>query len=75
MCRSIKRLVIKDQKISDEEIYLAARQFVRKITGIQKPSDKNKEIFEKGVTLISKITKQITDEILVINSKQNKKVN
>ena len=38
MCRSIKVLRVADRQPADVEIYEAALQFVRKISGFRKPS-------------------------------------
>jgi len=62
MCRSIKTLYHFNPPATDEEIYAASLQFVRKISGFRKPSLVNMAIFENAVQNISKI---VTD---VINS-------
>lgn len=53
MCRSIKRLRpaagSADSPATAEEIEAAARQFVRKISGFQRPSPANAEVFEAAV--------------------------
>jgi hypothetical protein len=48
MCRSIKRLRQPAGPPSDAEIRAAARQFVRKISGFQKPSKNNEAAFESA---------------------------
>ena len=56
MCRSIKRL---RQPVglaaSSEEIEQAARQFVRKISGIQHPSSRTEDAFQRAVDEISMV--------------------
>ena len=49
MCRSIKVLRRPGQSATDEELYNAALQFVRKISGFHKPSKVNEEAFLQAV--------------------------
>jgi len=45
MCRNIKTLFNFDPPVTDEEIRAASLQFVRKITGFNKPSKANEAAF------------------------------
>lgn len=49
MCRNIKRLRHHDHSPSDQELHDAALQFVRKISGFQKPSQSNEAAFNRAV--------------------------
>ena len=53
MCRSIVRLRDHDELASEEEIRAAALQFVRKISGYRKPSQRNEAAFEDAVAEIA----------------------
>jgi hypothetical protein len=53
MCRNIKMLFNFDPPVTDEEIRAASLQFVRKISGFNKPSKANEEAF---MTAIDEIT-------------------
>jgi hypothetical protein len=53
MCRSIKRLREGKEVAGDEEIRAAALQFVRKVTGFQKPSAKHEPAFGQAIDEIS----------------------
>ena len=53
MCRSIKVLRKPGEPATPEEVDSAALQFVRKISGFQKPSKVNQEAFERAVREIS----------------------
>ena len=60
MCRSIKKL--RGQLvITDEEITAAARQFIRKVSGINKPSRANEAAFEQAITHVSSATKELLE--------------
>ena len=49
MCRNIRPLFNFEPPATDEEIQAAALQFVRKISGFNKPSQANQEAFDKAV--------------------------
>ncbi|MEP6714046.1 MAG: DUF2277 domain-containing protein [Terriglobia bacterium] len=56
MCRNIRNLFNFEPPVTPEEIRDASLQFVRKISGFQKPSKANEEAFAaavKGVTGVS----------------------
>ena len=45
MCRNIKTLFNFDPPVTDEEVHAASLQFVRKISGFNKPSKANEALF------------------------------
>jgi len=49
MCRNIKLLFNFDPPVTEEEIRAAALQYVRKISGFQKPSHANEAAFDRAV--------------------------
>ena len=49
MCRSIKTLAYFEPPASDEEIRAAALQFVRKLSGANRPSRANEPAFDQAV--------------------------
>lgn len=53
MCRNIKPLFNFDPPVTDEEIRAASLQFVRKITGFNKPSKANEAAFRSAIEDIS----------------------
>ncbi len=53
MCRNIKTLFNFDPPVTDEETRAAALQFVRKITGFNKPSKANEALFLAAVDEIA----------------------
>ncbi len=56
MCRNIKTLFNFDPPVTDEEIRAAALQFVRKISGFNKPSKANEAAFLAAVDAIKDIS-------------------
>ena len=56
MCRNIKTLFNFDPPVTDEEVRAASLQFVRKISGFNKPSKANEESFLAAVEEIADIS-------------------
>ncbi len=63
MCRSIKPLFNFDPPTSEEEIYAAALQFVRKISGFTKPSQANQIAFNQAVSEIATSCHTLLDSL------------
>jgi hypothetical protein len=63
MCRSIKRLRNPEQPATAEEFNAAALQFVRKISGFQKPSKANQESFERAVAEVADASRRLLESI------------
>jgi hypothetical protein len=63
MCRNIKTLFNYEPPVTDEEIHLAALQFVRKITGMNKPSKENEVAFLAAVDAITSTCHTLLDEL------------
>lgn len=59
MCRSIKTLYNFDPPASEDEIRAAALQFVRKISGYNKPSKANEAAFEAAVDEVSATARRL----------------
>ena len=59
MCRSIKPLRNMDHPVTEQEIYEAALQYVRKVSGYRKPSKANEEAFNKAIEEVAEATKRI----------------
>ncbi|GAC1316551.1 MAG: hypothetical protein NVSMB12_13430 [Acidimicrobiales bacterium] len=56
MCRNITTLRGLDPPATEEEIESAARQYVRKVGGVQKPSSRTDAAFEDAVLRIAAVT-------------------
>ena len=56
MCRNIKTLFNFDPPVTDEEVRAASFQFVRKISGFNKPSKANEDVFQAAVDQIAGIS-------------------
>lgn len=63
MCRNITTLRGLEPAATAEEIEAGARQYVRKISGVQKTSAATEAAFERAVTEITEITTRLLTEL------------
>jgi hypothetical protein len=63
MCRNITTLRGLEPAATDEEIEAAARQYVRKVSGVQKTSDRTEAAFEKAVRRITLATEELLAQL------------
>ena len=59
MCRNIQTLFNFDPPANDEEIEAAALQYVRKVSGYNKPSQANEAAFEQAVAEITDTSRRL----------------
>jgi hypothetical protein len=63
MCRSIKRLRQPQGEVSAEEVRAAALQFVRKVSGMHKPSGAKEAAFAAAIEAISAATGRLLADL------------
>jgi hypothetical protein len=63
MCRNITTLRGLEPAATDEEIEAGARQYVRKISGVQSTSVRTEEAFERAVQLVTAATTELLAEL------------
>lgn len=63
MCRNIKPLYNFEPATTDEEVRAAALQFVRKISGYNKPSAANKLAFDAAIEEITLAARKLLDSL------------
>ena len=63
MCRNITELRGLEPPATSEEIAAAARQYVRKVSGITHPSPANAEAFEAAVAAVATTTARLLDAL------------
>ena len=59
MCRNIRTLYNFDPPTTHEEMHAAAEQYVRKVSGMQKPSRANEAAFEQAVAEVTATTERL----------------
>ena len=63
MCRNIKNLFNFDPPATDEEIRASSLQFVRKLSGFNKPSKINEEAFDRAVQDVAAVARALIDAL------------
>jgi hypothetical protein len=63
MCRNIKTLFNFEPPVTDEEIRAASLQFVRKVSGYNKPSKANENAFLAAVEEIASISRKLLNSL------------
>jgi hypothetical protein len=63
MCRNIKTLFNFDPPATDEEISASALQFVRKLSGFNKPSKANEEAFNRAIEDVAAVARTLIDSL------------
>lgn len=63
MCRSIKTLFNFEPPVTEEEIRAASLQFVRKVTGFNKPSKVNEAAFLNAVEQIATVSGELLSSL------------
>jgi hypothetical protein len=63
MCRNIKNLFNFDPPVTEEEIRAASLQFVRKISGFNKPSKGNEAVFSAAIDEVAGVSKRLLDAL------------
>jgi hypothetical protein len=63
MCRNIKTLFNFDPPVNDDEIRAASVQFVRKISGFNKPSKANEPSFLAAVEEVAAISSRLLNSL------------
>jgi hypothetical protein len=64
MCRNIRTLYNFEPPTSPDEIRAAAVQYVRKVSGMQKPSHANEASFERAVETVATATERLLAELV-----------
>ncbi|HZN15371.1 MAG TPA: DUF2277 domain-containing protein [Acidimicrobiales bacterium] len=63
MCRNITTLRGLEPPATPTEVEAAARQYVRKVSGVQKPTDATAAAFEAAVAQISTVTATLLEQL------------
>ena len=74
MCRNIKTLFNFDPPASDEEVRAASLQFVRKLSGFQKPSKANEEAFHAAIDDVARVANRLLDSLVTTAEPRDREV-
>jgi hypothetical protein len=64
MCRAIKTLHNFRPPATDEEIRASSLQFVRKLSGFNKPSKANEAAFDSAIDDVTAIARRLIDDLI-----------
>jgi len=64
VCRNIRNLYNFKPPATDEEIHASSLQFVRKLSGSNRPSKANEEAFNRAVEAVSQAARELIDSLV-----------
>lgn len=64
MCRNIKTLFNFEPPATEEEIQASSLQFVRKLSGFNKPSKANEAAFDRAVEQVAAAARELIDSLV-----------
>lgn len=64
MCRNIRTLYNFEPAATEDEVEAAALQYVRKISGFNKPSKANQEAFDEAVAEIAEVSNRLLERLV-----------
>lgn len=74
MCRNIRVLYNFDPPARSEEVHSAALQYVRKVSGMNKPSQANEAAFDRAVHEIAHITQHLLEDLVTTATPKDREV-
>jgi len=74
MCRNIRTLFNFSPSTSDEEVRAASLQFIRKISGFNKPSRPNQAAFDRAVDDVARAARTLLDALITIAPPKDRSV-
>ena len=74
MCRNIRILFNFEPPVTDDEIHAAALQFVRKVSGFNKPSHMNEAAFQAAVEKIAATSRELLLSLQTTAPPRNREV-
>ena len=74
MCRNIRVLYNFEPETTDDEVHAAALQYVRKVSGMNKPSKANEAVFNHAVHEIAHITQHLLEDLVTTAPPKDREV-
>lgn len=74
MCRNIKTLFNFEPPVTDAEIRAASQQFVRKLSGFNKPSKLNEAAFERAIERTAEVARDLLRSLVTTASPRDRDV-
>jgi hypothetical protein len=74
MCRNIRTLHNFEPPATDDEVRASALQYVRKISGFNKPSQANADAFDQAVDAVAEASRQLLDQLVTTAPPKDREV-
>jgi hypothetical protein len=74
MCRNIKNLFNFKPPATDEEIHASSLQFVRKLSGFNRPSKANEEAFNRAVEQVTQAAHELLAALVTTTPPRDREV-
>jgi hypothetical protein len=74
MCRNIRTLHNFEPPATEDEIRAAALQYVRKVSGSQKPSKANEPAFERAVEDVTTVTHELLAALVTTAAPRDREI-
>jgi hypothetical protein len=74
MCRNIRTLYNFEPHATSDEVEAAALQYVRKVSGMTKPSQANEDVFNRAIHEIAHITQHLLDDLVTTSAPKDREV-
>ena len=74
MCRNIRTLYNFEPATTREEVRAAAEQYVRKVSGMTKPSHANEAAFARAIDAVAHATEHLLDELVTTATPRSREV-
>jgi hypothetical protein len=74
MCRNIKTLFNFEPPATSDEVRAASLQFVRKLSGFNRPSKANEEAFELAVERVAAVAQTLLDSLVTTAAPRDREV-
>jgi hypothetical protein len=74
VCRNIRNLYNFKPPATDEEIHASSLQFVRKLSGSNRPSKANEEAFNRAVEVVAQAARDLIDSLVTAAPPRDREV-
>jgi hypothetical protein len=74
MCRNIRVLYNFEPQTTSDEVQAAALQYVRKVSGMTKPSQANEAVFNRAVAEIAHLTQHLLEDLVTTAPPKDREV-
>jgi hypothetical protein len=74
MCRNIKTLFNFEPPVTDDEVRAASLQFVRKLSGMNRPSKANEAAFERAVDDTAAVARELLHALVTAAPRRDREV-